>query len=421
MSTEPFDLNEEAREQILGKLQQEGLQGFLQEMIEFLCNEVMEMERTAFLNADPHERTDDRNGYRNGYKQRELKTTVGPLTLRVPQDREGNFHPSLFAKYQRSEKALVLALQEMYLNGVSTRKTKKITEKLCGTQFSKDQVSRFAQKLDKKVQAWRNRQLDKQYPYLVIDARYEKVRQQGPVEEMGVLIVKGVREDGKREILAVDVAVTENKTTWSELFKDLKDRGLSGVRYVVSDAHEGLQKAVSRHFQGAIWQRCQEHYIRNAEDKVRKRDKDKVRARLQDAFHAPSIDKAKKRLEEVIEKIKENYPDVAEWLARTGHEPLQVFALPAGHRKRMRTNNSLERFMEEIKRRTKVIRMFPNKQSCLRLVSALCMEQSEDWVTGYRYLDMSLLEEDEPDEKGEEKSYWKENAKALSATFTEKT
>jgi len=198
MSNDQFDLSEDARLQLLHKLQENGLQEFFREMIEFICNEVMKMERTEFLNADPYERTEERNGSRNGFKDRTLHTKVGSLELRVPKDREGNFHPSLFAKYQRSEKALVLALQEMYINGVSTRKTKKITEKLCGTEFSKDQVSRFAQKLDEKVEAWRNREFKQDYPYLVIDARYENVRENGSTESVGVLVVEGVKTTNVR-------------------------------------------------------------------------------------------------------------------------------------------------------------------------------------------------------------------------------
>lgn len=420
MSNDELDFSEDVRLELLGRLQEKGLQEFFREMMEFICNQIMEMERTQFLNADAHERTEDRNGYRNGYKDRQLKTTVGTLELRVPKDREGNFHPSLFAKYQRSEKALVLALQEMYLNGVSTRKTKKITEKLCGTEFSKDQVSRFTQKLDKKVEAWRTRRLKQEYPYLVIDARYEKVRENGSTESIGVLIVKGVRESGKREILAVDVAVTENETTWSNLFGHLKERGLSGVRYIVSDRHDGLKKAIDRHFQGVIWQRCQEHYIRNAEGRVRRSEEEELRDRLEDALHAPSREQAEARLETTINNYRKSHPDLAGWLDETSHEVLQVFNLPPEHRKRMRTNNSLERFMQEIKRRTKVIRVFPNRDSCLRLVAALCMEQSEDWITGRSYLDMSLLTEEE--ESAEEKKFVrKEKAEVCSDTFTEKT
>jgi len=420
MSSDDIDLDEEVRLQLLEKLQENGLEEFFREMMEFICNEVMKMERTQFLNAEPYERSEERTGSRNGFKDRTLYTKVGPLQLRVPKDREGNFHPSLFAKYQRSEKALVLALQEMYINGVSTRKTQKITEKLCGTEFSKDQVSRFAKKLDKKVEAWRNRTLKQDYPYLVIDARYEKVRENGSTESVGVLVVKGVREDNKREIIAVDVAVTENKTTWGNLFKDLKERGLSGVRYIVSDCHEGLTDAIDKHFQGVTWQRCQEHYIRNANDRVRKSEEDELRERLEDALHAPAREQAEARMERIIEDYNQSHPKLATWLDETSHEVMQVYNLPQEHRKRMRTNNSLERFMEEIKRRTKVVRVFPNRNSCLRLVSAICMEQSEDWETGYDYLDMSLIEEEEEEEQLERLDR-KEKSESHSATFTEKT
>lgn len=231
----------------------------------------------------------------------------------------------------------------------------------------------------------------------MVDARYEKVRENGTTESVGVLIVKGVREDNKREIIAVEVSHTETETTRSNLFRSLKDRGLSGVEYIVSDRHEGLKAAVDRHFQGVIWQRCQKHYVRNGEGRVRADDEDKLRSRLEDAFHAPDRETAKKRMQKIIEKYMDEYPGLADWLDRTYHKSLQVFNHPSDHWKRMRTNNSLERFMQEIKRRTKVIRVFPNRKSCRRLITALCMEQSEDWVTGYDYLDMSLLEEEKPD------------------------
>lgn len=309
----------------------------------------------------------------------------------------------------------------MYLKGVSTRKTKKITEKLCGTEFSRDQVSRFAKKLDKKGEAWRNRQLSQEYPYLVIDARYEQVREGGTTKSVGVLIVKGVREDNKREIIAVEVANTENETTWSNLFRNLKDRGLSGVRYIVSDRHKRLKKAIDRHFQGVIWQRCQEHWTRNAVDRVAKTDPEELREDLQDALHAPRREKAEDRIDDIIEElIEDDYEDLATWIEETVEETLQVYQLPGDHHKRMRTTNSLERFMQEIKRRTKVIRVFPDRQNCRRLVAALCMEQSEDGVTGYDYLDMSLLDKEETPEQMPIRSSRKENDEAPQTTFTEK-
>jgi len=378
--------------QLLQVMQQEELEEFLKEMVQTVCQELLEMEITESLRARPYERTAERLGYRNGYKPRKLHTRVGTLELQVPQDREGHFSPSLFGRYQRSEKALLLALQEMYLQGVSTRKVKEITEALCGTEFSKDQVSEVTQRLDEQLEAWRTRPLEEDYPYLIIDAKYERIREDGQVRSEGVLIIKGVRADGKREILAVEVANTENETTWSEVFRALKRRGLSAVRYIVSDDHEGLRKAIERHFQGVAWQRCQVHYLKNATDKVPAKERLVLRERLKDAWAAPDRQRANSRLEEIIEDYRSRYPELANWLEETGEETLTVFELPKAHRKRMKSTNGLERFLEEIERRTRVVRIFPNRASCLRLVMALAMEQSEEWLTGKRYLDMSLLE-----------------------------
>lgn len=379
-------------EHLLQVMEEEEVEDFLKEMVRTVCQELLELEMAEFLRAQPYERTDERKGYRNGHKLRKFHTRVGTLQLRIPQDREGRFSPRLFERYQRSEKALVLALQEMYLQGVSTRKVQEVTEALCGTQFSKDQVSAAAQKLDHHLEAWRTRPLEGDHPYLIIDAKYERVRTDGRVRNEGVLIIKGVRADGKREILAVEVANTENGTTWAQVFKALRERGLSGVRYVVSDDHTGLREAIARYFQGAAWQRCQVHSLRNATDRVPAKEKPKLRERLKDAWAAPDQRTAWERMGQIAELYRPTHPELAEWLEATAEETLTVFELPAKHRPRLRSTNGLERFMEEIERRTRVVRIFPNRASCLRLVTALAMEQSEEWLTGRRYVDSSLFE-----------------------------
>jgi putative transposase len=237
---------------------------FLREIVERVLQEVLEAEMTEHVGAAPHERTDTRKGHRNGHKPRMLRTRVGTLNLLVPQDREGTFSTRLFSRYQRNEKALVLALMEMYVEGVSTRKVKDVTEELCGTTFSKSLISSLAGRLDAELEAWRSRPLEaKAYPYLFVDSRYEKVRVDSRVVSQGVLVVSGVRDDGYREILAVEVADTESEATYQEMFRSLKSRGLSSVELVVSDDHKGLEAAITRHFQGASWQRCQVHYVRN--------------------------------------------------------------------------------------------------------------------------------------------------------------
>ena len=374
----------------------------LRMMLEFMVQNALEWEMTEHLGAEAYERTDERVGYRNGYKPRTLITAVGDLYLLVPQDREGTFQTSLYERYQRSDKALVLALMEMYLKGVSTRKVSAITEKLCGRSFSSQLVSKLAKELDEKLEAWRNRQLDEEYPYLIIDARYEKVRLCHKVVSQGILIVVGISKEGKREILAVEIADTESAATWSDLFRNLKKRGLSGVVMVTSDDHEGIKAALSRYFQGASWHRCQCHFIRNLLSYAPKGQKRALHSELRAIFDAPDLSVARRFLEETVTRWERLRPDVAEKLEEASDDVLCCFHFPAPHRRRIRTTNCVERLNEEIRRRTRVVRIFPNRESALRLITALCVEQSEEWETGRRYLDMSLQEEGEEVKKPEQ-------------------
>lgn len=373
---------------------------FLREIVERVLQEVLEAEMTEHIGAAPHERTDARKGHRNGHKPRTLRTRVGALNLAVPQDREGTFSTRLFSRYQRNEKALCLALMEMYVDGVSTRKVKDITEALCGTSFSKSLVSSLAGDLDAELGAWRSRPLTVEaYPYLFVDARYEKARVDGRVVSQGVLVVSAVRDDGLREILGVEVADTESEATYQELFRSLKGRGLSGVELVVSDDHEGLKAAVFRHFQGASWQRCQVHYQRNLLGMVGAKRRKDLAADLRAIFAQASREQALGTASAVAGRWREKgYEKVACHIEENIEECLSCLAFPEGHRRRIRTTNGLERFNQEIKRRTRVVRIFPNREACLRLVGALAIEQSEEWVTGRRYLDMRDLEEQRHEE-----------------------
>jgi len=365
---------------------------FLRILVERVVQAVLETEMTAHLHADPYERNADRRGYRNGYKPRQLNTRVGTLTLQVPQDREGTFSTQLFARYQRNEKALVLALMEMYIEGVSTRKVREITEALCGTSFSKSLVSELAGQLDADLDAWRNRPLtEMNYPYLSVDARYEHVRQGGRIVSQGVLIVAGVRADGHREILAVAVADTESEATYHQLFRDLKARGQSGVRLVTSDSHKGLKAAIDRHFQGASWQRCQVHFARDLVKMVGAGRRGELAADVREIFAATTREQAMMTAEAVAARWESSHPAVARLLEDGIEDCLACLEFPLAHRARIRTTNGLERLNEEIKRRTRVVRIFPNTEACLRLVTALCVEQSEEWVSGRCYLDMSNL------------------------------
>ncbi len=368
--------------------------GFLKEIVERVLQEVLEAEITEHVGAAPHERTDARKGHRNGHKPRMLRTRVGALNLLVPQDREGTFSTRLFARYQRNEKALCLALMEMYVEGVSTRKVKDVTEELCGASFSKSLVSSLAGRLDAELEAWRVRRLQAQaYPYLFVDARYEKARMDGQIVSQGVLVVSAVRDDGFREILAVEVSDTESEATYQELFRSLKRRGLKGVELVVSDDHEGLKAAIFRHFQGVAHQRCQVHYTRNLLGMVGAKRRKDVAEGLRGVFAAPNREGALGLASGLAERWRGSHPGVAEHLEEHIEECLTCLAFPESHRRRIRTTNGLERLNQEIKRRTRVVRIFPNRGSCLRLVTALAVEQSEEWLTGRRYLDMQELRE----------------------------
>jgi putative transposase len=365
---------------------------FLRQIVERTLQELLEAEMTAHLGAARYERGAGRTGQRNGYRPRTLHTRVGTLTLLVPQDRESTFSTQLFARYQRNEKALVLALMEMYLEGVSTRKVADITEALCGTSFSKSLVSHLAGELDTELAAWRARPLaDTTYPYLFVDARYEHVRLDGRIVSQGVLVVSAIRGDGRREILAVDVADTESEATYQALFRDLKARGLAGVRLVTSDDHAGLRAAIARHFQGASWQRCQVHYTRNLLGRVGAGRRKELAADLRQVFAAGSPAQARAAVRALADRWRATHPTIAQALEEESEDCVACLAFPPAHQVRIRTTNGLERFHQELKRRTRVVRIFPNRAACLRLVTALCVEQSDDWVTGRRYLDLAEL------------------------------
>jgi putative transposase len=377
--------------------------GFLREVVERVVQQVLEAEMTEHIGAAPYERAEGRTGHRNGHKPRALRTRVGTLNLLVPQDREGTFSTRLFSRYQRNEKALCLALMEMYVEGVSTRQVTEVTEALCGSSFSKSLVSELAGRLDAELEGWRGRRLEADaYPYLFVDARYEKARIDGRVVSQGVLVVSAVREDGFREILAVEVSDTESEATYQGLFRSLKARGLSGVELVVSDEHEGLKAAISRHFQGASHQRCQVHYSRNLLGMVGAKKRKELGADLRGIFAAPDGRSALELASSVAKKWREKgHERIAEHLEEHIEGCLSCLSFPESHRRRIRTTNGLERFNQELKRRTRVVRIFPNPEACLRLVTALAVEQSEEWITGRRYLDMEELRDDRCSEECE--------------------
>ena len=317
---------------------------FLRGIVERAVQAILEEEMTAHLGAARYERGEGRTGYRNGSKPRTLTTRVGTLELRVPQDRDGTFSTELFARYQRSEQALVTTLMEMYLHGVSTRRVAAITEALCGTSISKSQVSALVGRLDPELKAWRERPLTAAaYPYLVVDARYEHARVDGRVVSVGVLVVAGVRDDGRREILAVEEADTESEATYDTLFRRLKDRGLRGVELVTSDSHRGLTAAIGRHFQGAGWQRCQVHFSRNLLGMVGAKHRGRLGEDLRGIFGATAEAQARAAARACASAWKASHPQVVAKLEEDLEDCLACYAFPAAHRPRLRTTNGLER------------------------------------------------------------------------------
>lgn len=372
-------------EELLEQIAAGGLEA-VPELIRILVNEAMKLEREQHLDAGTYERTPTRRGYANGYKAKTVKTRVGEIEFAIPQVREGDFYPGALEKGLRSERALVLAMAEMYVQGVSTRRVAAITQQLCGTAVTSSQVSRASALLDEVLEAWRNRPLG-EISYLYLDARYEKVRMNGQVRDAAILMAVGVGPDGKRRILGASVSLSEAQIHWRAFLESLIERGLSDVKLIISDDHSGLRKARQAIFTGIPWQRCQFHLQQNASQYVpRKKMLKEVAADIRAIFQAPDREQAEAYLRQMVLKYADTASDLADWLEVNIPEGLTVFNFPQDHRRRIRTSNLLERVSQEIKRRTRVIRIFPNEASCLRLVSAVLMEISEDWETGRIYL-----------------------------------
>lgn len=376
-----------ALDQIGELLAEHGFDGMTQALT-VLLNEVMKLERAQALGAAPYERSEQRRGHANGFKPKIVQTRMGALELQVPQARGIDFYPSSLEKGVRSERALKLAVAEMYVQGVSTRKVAAITEQLCGTQISSAQVSRAAATLDAELRAWRDRSLG-EMPYLILDARYEKVRHGGSVVSCAVLVAIGIDTQGHRSILGTSVSLSEAEPHWRDFLASLQARGLHGVRLIASDAHAGLKEALASRFSGVPWQRCQFHLAQNAMAYVPKvAMRRQVGASLRAVFDAPDRPEAERQLELAVKTYRTTAPKLAEWLEANVPEGLTAFALPPSHRRRLRTTNMLERINREIKRRTRVATLFPNEASALRLVSAVLMEISEEWETNRKYVTM---------------------------------
>jgi transposase-like protein len=365
----------------------------LRTLMQVALQVVLEAEMTDAVGAAKGERTASRLGYRSGYYSRALITRVGKLELRVPQDRDGRFSTELFERYQRSEKALVAALAEMYVQGVSTRKVKAITEELCGHAFSASAISAINKTLDESLRRFAERRLDEPYPYLIVDARYERVREAGVIRSQAVLIAIGINWEGRRQVLAVELANRESRSSWRDFLVKLRDRGLHGVEFVVSDDHAGLKAAIREIVAEAAWQRCYVHFLRNALDHVPRKVDDDCLRELRWLYDRRDIAEARRDLAAWLAKWQAKYAKLCAWVEDNIEETLTFYKLPQQHHKHMKSTNMLERLNEEIKRRTHVVRIFPNGESCLRLIRALAVETHENWLEAHRYLNMDTLRE----------------------------
>jgi putative transposase len=360
----------------------------LAQVLQLLFNEAMKIERSRALQANPYERSEVRQGHANGFKPKSVTSRVGKLELQVPQTRGFEFYPSCIEKGLRSERALNLAIAQMYIQGVSTRKVDSIVQQLCGEGVSRERVSQLTQLLDEELERWRQRELGRAL-YMVLDARYESTRIDGLVRSCALLIAYGITNDGKRMVLGTSVSLSEAEAHWRMFFRSLKDRGLRGLECITSDDHSGLKAAIKTEFPGVLWQRCQVHLQRNAAAYVPRLEMRKeVAGDLRSIFNATDLEDAQYRLKTVVEKYRTKAAKLSSWMEDNIPEGMTVFNLPASHRVKMRTSNWAERTNKELKRRTRVIEIFPDEASLLRISSAILREFSEAWEVGKTYLNL---------------------------------
>jgi len=376
---------------LIHKSEVKGDSDFLREGLKVLAQAVMELEVSAKAGADRFERSEDRKTYRNGYRPRQWDTRVGSVDLRIPKLREGSYFPSLLEPRRKGEHALRAVLQEAYVLGVSTRKVDELVKSLGISGISKSEVSRVCEDLDSVVSAFRNRPLEAAYPYLWLDATYLKVRENGRVLSMAMVVAVGVRESGEREILGHDLGPAEDGAFWLGFLRSLVVRGLRGVQLVISDAHVGLRQAIPAVFATACWQRCRVHFVRNVQSLVPKSAQPMVTGVIRTIIAQPDMVSARVQIGRAIESLASRYPKVATLLEEAGEETLSHMAFPAEHRRQIHSTNPLERLNKEIKRRTDVVGIFPNREAAIRLVGAILAEQNDEWAVGKRYFSQESM------------------------------
>lgn len=379
-----------SREHLLALLQGDDA---LRALLETTVQEVLEAEMDEALGAGKSERTASRRGFRSGYYGRKLTTRVGTLELRVPQDRGGLFRTEVFSRYQRSEKALLLALAEMYVQGVSTRKVRAVTEELCGHGFSASSVSAITVQLDEQLAQFMRRPLTEEFPYLILDARYERVREAGVIRSRAVQVAIGIDWEGRRQVLAVELASRESTSSWRDFLIGLKERGLRGVHLAVTDDHEGVKKAVAEVLPTALWQRCYVHFLRNALDHLPRSADRTCLQELRWLYDRRDALEARRDLSAWLARWQDKHPKLCEWVEANIEETFAYYRLPTAHHKHLKSTNLLERLNQEFKRRTHIVRIFPDEPSCLRLIRALAVETHEEWIDANRYLNMEALRE----------------------------
>jgi transposase-like protein len=377
--------------ELVGKILGEGNPDFLKGALVALLNQVMAVEIGQLVGAEPHERADGRTNQRNGYRERRFDTRVGTVDLAIPKLRKGAYFPSFLEPRRRSEEALLNVIQEAYVHGVSTRKVSDLVQALGVEGVSRSEVSRICASLDEQVEAFRNRPLEKRYPYLWLDATHLKVREAGRVVSNAVVVAYGLNEDGYREVIGMSVGASENETFWMEFLRSLVERGLSGVQLAISDAHKGLKKAIATVLTGASWQRCTVHFMRNVQGKVTKSAQGMVTASVRTIFNQPDHGSAVAQLEKMAEMLQDRYPQVAEMLWEAMEDILAYMHFPETHWRQIRSTNLLERLNKEIARRSDVVGIFPNPASALRLIGMVLAEQNDEWQVGRRYMSLETL------------------------------
>ena len=377
--------------ELLRKCGADGNVDFLKEALQVLVQSLMEAEVSAKIGAERYERNEGRTTYRNGYREREWDTRVGTLKLRIPKLRQGSYFPSLLEPRRRAEKALLAVVQEAYVHGVSTRKVDELVEALGMQGVSKSEVSRICKELDEVVLAFKERQLDAAYPYVWLDATFPKVREGGRVRNMALVLAIGVRDNGEREVLGFDIGLSEDKAFWTDFLRRLVARGLRGVQLVISDAHEGLKQAIEQVLTGATWQRCRVHVMRNILSQVPKSSQGMVSAIIRTVFAQPSYEAAKSQLQRVVNELSGRFPKAMEILKAAEEDVLAYMTFPKAHWQQIHSTNPLERLNREIRRRTDVVGIFPNRESVIRLVGAILLEQQDEWSVGRRYFSLESM------------------------------